>query len=67
LDMDSEDDTPKGKKNLIGLFLIASNKSSINNDIDSDGEDNQLEPSYNDLACAVEKLGTLLEKRNKKD
>ena len=26
VDMDSEDDTPKGKKNLIGLCLIASNK-----------------------------------------
>jgi len=46
---------------------LQATKSSINNDIDSDSEGNQLEPSYNDLACAVEKLGTLLEKRNKKD
>ena len=64
--MDNEDDTPKGKKNLIGLCLIASNKSSINSDIHSDNEGNQSEPSYDDLACAIEKLGALEEKRNKK-
>jgi len=66
VDMDSEDDTPKGKKFFIGLCLIASNKSSINSDIHSDNEGNQSEPSYDDLACAIEKLGALEEKRNKK-
>ena len=45
---------------------MASNKSSINSDINSDSEGNELEPPYDDLACAVEKLGALVDKRNKK-
>jgi len=67
VDTNSEDDaTPKGKKKLIGLCLMASNKSSINSDIDSDSEGNELEHPYDDLACAVEKLGALVDKRNKR-
>jgi len=65
VDTDSEEDTSKGRKNLIGLCLIASSKRSNDNDA-SDDSYNEVEPSYDDLAKVVEKLGTLLEKRNKK-
>lgn len=30
------------------------------------GDDSEVDPSYDDLASVVEKLGTLLEKRNRK-
>jgi hypothetical protein len=67
VDTDSEDDTSKGKKDLIGLCLMVNSKSSIDNDASDDTNSyNVVEPSYDDLAKAVEKLGTLLEKRNKK-
>src|SRR6266540_42188 len=66
VDMNNEDDgTPKGKKILIGLCLMATSRSYINSDLDSDGN-NEVEPTYDELANAVEKLGTLLEKKNKK-
>lgn len=67
VDTDSEEDaTPKTKQDLIGLCLMASRKSSTNDgDLESD-ENNEVEPSYDDLLKAVAKLGTLLEKRNKK-
>ena len=42
------------------------NRRSINSDLDSD-DNNVVEPTYDELANAVEKLGTLFEKRNKKD
>jgi hypothetical protein len=68
-DIDSEssdeDTSRKGKKirELTGLCLMASSKSFSNSDLESD---NEVEPSYDDLALAIEKLGTLLEKRTKK-
>ena len=66
VDTDSEDDDiPKSKKNLTGLCLMASTGSVSDKDIDNNS-DNEVEPTYDDLANAVEKLGTLLEKRNKK-
>jgi hypothetical protein len=66
VDSNSEDDeNHKGTKKLIGLCLMASGRSSINSDLDNDNN-NEVEPTYDDLANAVEKLGTLLEKTNKK-
>jgi hypothetical protein len=68
-DVDSEsseeEKSNKGKKvhGLTGLCLVASNKSFSNNDVDSE---NEVDPSYDDLPNVVEKLGTLLEKRNRK-
>jgi hypothetical protein len=44
---------------------MASSRSSINSDLDNDGN-NEAEPTYDDLANAVEKHRTLLEKKNKK-
>jgi hypothetical protein len=65
VDSDNEDDeNHKGKKILIGLCLMASSRSSINSDLDNDGN-NEVEPTYDDLANTVEKLGTLLQKKNK--
>jgi hypothetical protein len=66
VDSDNEDDeNHKGKKILIGLCLMASSRSSNNSDLNNDNN-NEVEPTYDDLANAVEKLGTLVEKKNKK-
>jgi hypothetical protein len=65
LESSEEEKTIKDKKvhDLIGLCLKAINKSFSNNDADSE---NEVQPSYDDLANVVEKLGTLLEERNRK-
>lgn len=44
VDTDSEDDTSNGKKNLIGLCLMASSKRSNDSDA-SDDSNNEVEPS----------------------
>jgi hypothetical protein len=44
---------------------MASSRSSINSDLDND-INNEVEPTFDDLANAAENLGTLLEKKNKK-
>lgn len=66
VDTDSEDDTPRGKKKLIGLCLMACSRSCTDNEDPSSDNYNEVEPSYDDLAKAVAKLGTLLDKKDKK-
>lgn len=58
--------TPKSKNHLSELCLTASKKSSTNSDFDNVSEGRALESCYNDVACAVKKPGTSLEKVNKK-
>jgi hypothetical protein len=65
VDSDKDDENHKGKKILIRLCLMASSRSSINSDLDND-INNEVEPTFDDLANAAENLGTLLEKKNKK-
>jgi hypothetical protein len=65
--------TPKSKNHLSGLCLTASKKcltaskkSSTNSEFDNVSKGRALESCYNDVACAVKKPGTSLEKVNKK-
>jgi hypothetical protein len=61
-----EDDTPKGKRDITGMCLMASNKSTTSCDEHDSDNDNEVELSYDELLESASKLSSLLDHATKR-
>lgn len=61
-----EDDAPKGKRDISGMCLMASNKSATSCDEHDSDNDNEVELSYDELLESASKLSSLLDHATKR-